>query len=146
MPDPKAGIEHAIIDPQWDLIGLLIQHLVLLSLLFTIPIIRSEKLPVPLSLWLIAVALAIVSLFDPRLPGIVDWKFGAAQWLEFGRESFKALGLGLVAAAVAAGIVSITKLENLRPSFLAFSVVGLFISVVGNSKLRFRSGLARAVA
>lgn len=126
-PNHFVGIENTVFDPKWDLIASLAAHLVLLSLLFTLAIIRSEKMPIPLSIWAVAVILAIASLIAPGFPGIVDWNFSASKWLSFGIESLKALGVALVAAGGAAMVVSLAKLENLRDGFLAFSLVGMFL-------------------
>ncbi len=126
-PNTFAGIEYTLFDPQWDLLASLAQHLVLLSLLFTMAIIRIEKMPIPLSIWLLAATLGITSLFLPHFSGMVNWKFNSTNWLHGSLDSLLAAGLGLWASLVAAGVVSISNLEKPRACFLAFSLVGLFL-------------------
>eukprot|EP01043_Picozoa_sp_COSAG02_P107098 COSAG02_NODE_43105_length_378_cov_0.655914_1_plen_88_part_01 len=51
QPSQSQGFEYLLFDPQWNLIQIAAYHLALICLLFTISLIRSERLQNPRSVF-----------------------------------------------------------------------------------------------
>ena len=96
--DFRRGIEHMIFDPQWNLIQLTIFHLVLICLLFTFVLIRSERLKIPVAILVTGIAFGItLPLIWPSML-LVSWQIGTDQLVELTRfsvDQLLTLGLGL---------------------------------------------------
>ncbi len=92
------GFEHLIFDPKWDLIQLTLYHLVLICLLFTFALIRSEKLKIPISIFVTGIVFGIgLPLIWPSMQ-LISWQIGVNQLVEMNRFSLNQLltmGFGL---------------------------------------------------
>ena len=74
--DKPRGFEQVLFDPKWDLLLLLFFHLTLLCCLFTFSLVKSEKLDIPRSLFLIPGLLGFsLSLIWPEM-SLVNWHNG----------------------------------------------------------------------
>lgn len=72
-----SGIENTLFDPQWDLPIILGLHLTLVSVLFTIAIIATERFAAPRSLMLITVMIMLGLQCLTPSPGIVDFRLAS---------------------------------------------------------------------
>lgn len=93
------GFENLILFPQLDLICLTVFHLILICLLFTFTIIKSETLKIPRKVWLVGLVFGLLlPLIWPSLT-LVGWEFGQREFKTMARGSSSqllTLGLGLV--------------------------------------------------
>lgn len=75
-----AGFEHLLFSPNWQVIRVLVWHLVLVCFLFTFVLIESDGLRVPLSIVATAVAVAcIVTAFQSDV-WLVRWRQPTLMW------------------------------------------------------------------
>ncbi len=68
------GFEQVLFDPQWDLILIVVYHLILLSILFTFALVEAERLPIPPSILWFALALGLLIPFVDLDVLLVGWK------------------------------------------------------------------------
>lgn len=101
------GFEHLVFSPKWDLIQLTVYHLVLVCLLFTLALIRSERLRIPMSIFLTGLVFGIgLPLIWPSM-SLVTWHIGVDQLIEFDRfsvDQFRTILFGLI-GGLACGIL-----------------------------------------
>lgn len=147
--DRPAGFEHLLFDPQWDLILILAWHLTLVSFLFTVMLIDSERRRVPLSIWMPGLAAAIcVASFVPFLI-LVPWHDSAtlssnrlilfSEWINPVAGLIVGVSVGwLVQFATSEGAH-----KNNNCGAVSFAAIGLFLGwqatlVIGTLALTIR--------
>ena len=74
--DKFRGFEQVLFDPKWDLVLLLVFHLTLICCLFTFALIKSDKLDIPLSLFLLPVFLGFGLPLIWTEMSLVNWHNG----------------------------------------------------------------------
>lgn len=93
------GFEHLLFTPKWELIQLSIYHLVLICFLFTFTLIRSERLKVPISIFLAALILGVgLPLVWPAMQ-LLSWQVGIVALVDLDRFSLDqtlTIAMGLV--------------------------------------------------
>ena len=102
-----AGFEHLLFSPRWDVIRVLLWHLVLVCFLFTFVLIESDGLRVPASIVMTGVAFAsVVTALSPdvwlvfwRLPTFM-WQAGDISWLDWFLNLALGGGVGLAVGCV----------------------------------------------
>ena len=103
------GFEHLVFAPKWELIQSTIYHLILICLLFTFALIRSERLRIPLSIFLTGLVMGIcLPLIWPSM-NIVSWQIDIEQLIELDRFSFDqvlTISFGLVGGLACGVLVS----------------------------------------
>ena len=136
------GFEHLISDPNPGLISLTVYHLVLICLLFTFTLIKSETLKIPRKVWLVGLAFGfLLPVVWPSM-NLVSWELGQVEPTVFDRGSWSqllTLGLGLT-VGIALGILlqywrPVGEAEHpyvFQPTYIgeeiaALSLVGLFL-------------------
>ena len=101
------GFEHIVFSPKWDLIQLTAYHLVLICLLFTFALIRSDRLRVPSSIFLIGFILGVgLPLIWPSML-LISWQIDTDQLVRperFSQDQLLTLLFGLV-GGLACGIL-----------------------------------------
>ena len=105
--DQVLGFEHLVYSPKWDLVQLTTYHLILICLLFTFALIRSERLRIPISIFVTGLTFGIgLPLIWPSM-SLVSWQIGIDQLIEIERFSFDqilSMSFGL-AGGLACGIL-----------------------------------------
>jgi leader peptidase (prepilin peptidase)/N-methyltransferase len=81
------GFEHLLFTPKWELIQLSIYHLVLICFLFTFTLIRSERLKVPISIFLAALILGVGLPFVWPSMQLLSWQVGVTALVDIDRFS-----------------------------------------------------------
>ena len=97
-PNADGGFERVLFEPQWDLIQIVVHHLLLISILFTFALIRIDNRPIPLSVFLTGLLFGIASSFVFPAVQLVRWqipsdKFAGFQTFEFDQVLTLLLGL-----------------------------------------------------
>ena len=123
----EAGIEFVLLKPKIDLLLLLGQHLTLLAVLFAFALVRSEKMPIPVSVWGVTVLLGVAFFCVPAFGGMLDWRIGTLRWLPLGVETLIGVGCGIAAAIGAASLLSFSRLDSIQQAFWSYSLVGIFL-------------------
>ena len=102
------GFEHLLFDPKWDLIQITSYHLVLICLLFTFSLIRSERLQVPTKVFCWGLVFGVgLPLIWPDMT-LIAWHIDTNHLTEFARGSsaqFITFAYGLTAGS-ACGLLS----------------------------------------
>ena len=93
------GIEYMIIDPKWELIQLTLFHLLLICLLFTFALIRSERLKIPVPVFAsgIVFGFALPLIWPAML--LVSWQIGLDELVtlpRFSLDQILTLSIGLL--------------------------------------------------
>jgi leader peptidase (prepilin peptidase)/N-methyltransferase len=102
------GFEHLIFDPKWDLIQIASYHLVLICLLFTFSLIRSERLQVPRNVffWGLIFGFGLPFVWPNMM--FISWHIDTHHLIDMARGSTTqliTLAYGLTAGA-ACGLLS----------------------------------------
>ena len=85
--DNLIGFEHLVFSPNWNLIQLTVYHLILICLLFTFTLIKSERLKIPISIFFVGLLLGIgLPLIWPSML-LVSWQIGVNQLFSLDRLS-----------------------------------------------------------
>ena len=81
------GFEHLLFSPKWELIQLSIYHLILICFLFTFALIRSERLQIPISIFLPALIVGVgLPLAWPSMQ-LLSWQIGVVDIVRLDRFS-----------------------------------------------------------
>ncbi|MFK7767067.1 MAG: prepilin peptidase [Mariniblastus sp.] len=107
LVEARTGIENMIFEPKWDLIQLTIYHLVLICLLFTLALVRSERLKIPFAIVAVGLVFGIaMPLIWPSML-LISWQTDSDTLINLTRfSSNQALTLALgIAGGVGFGMI-----------------------------------------
>lgn len=104
-PGQVSGFEQVVLNPEWGLIQLTIYHLELICFLFTFSLIRSERLQVPVSLFISALVLALGMplVWPAMLP--VNWNGALGDVGRFSLDQLSTIVIGMASGAVLGGLI-----------------------------------------
>lgn len=102
-PDPAGGFERVLFQPQWDLIQIVVHHLLLISILFTFALIRLDDQPIPFSVYTTSLIFGMAFSFVFPVVQLVGWQIPsdkAAGFHSFEFDQVLTLLIGLVGGAI----------------------------------------------
>jgi prepilin signal peptidase PulO-like enzyme (type II secretory pathway) len=102
-PNPGGGFERVLFQPQWDLIQIVVHHLLLISILFTFALIRLDNQPIPFSVFLTGLLFGVASSFVFPAVQLVRWQTpsdSVAGFQTFEFDQALTLVLGFACGAV----------------------------------------------
>lgn len=117
QPSQSQGFEYLLFDPQWNLIQIAAYHLALICLLFTISLIRSERLQIPRSVFYWGLGIGVgLPLIWPDMT-LIAWNIDTDQLIEIARASstqFITFAYGLIAGSACGLLCSWATLNSKR--------------------------------
>ncbi len=140
--EKRVGFEHLIFDPDPNLISVTAYHLILLCLLFTFTLIKSEMLKVPRKAWMVGLMFGLIlPLIWPSM-NLVSWELGQREFAVLDRGSWGqllTLSFGLTMGTVLGLFLKLWRTASeaehpyvFQPTYIgeevaALSLIGLFL-------------------
>ena len=130
IPNKGTGFERVLFDPKWDLIQIVFCQLTLISILFTFGLIKLEEKPLPVSILIFGIIVAVVTAFLFPSVLIVPWHNPGVAIANYSTpeiHQFLWLGLaGLTGVLVGCGMTW-QRVEFRREAVFSCLLVGLFL-------------------
>ena len=137
-PNVSGGFERVVFEPQWDLIQIVVHHLVLISILFTFALIRIDRQPIPISVFATGLILGIASTFVFPAVQLVPWQMPSdtvASFKTFELDQAITILLGFVGGVLCGWVYGrfvwnqplATDRDQVRCIVFSFSMCGLFL-------------------
>jgi len=128
-----AGFEHLLFSPNWQVIQVLVWHLVLVCFLFTFVLIESDSLRVPVSIVVFAVAFACVVTAlrsDVWLvlwrPPALTWQLGEVSKLDWALTFLLGGGIGFVIGRITQRATT-SRVGQVSVQVEGMTLVGMFL-------------------